>query len=658
MQSCHVLFVAFLLPALAAAAEVTPVQKVLEMMSAMKTKGEDMKADEEKVYAEYKEWVDDETTKHTFEIRTADMNIESLTAFITKTDSDVAQLADAIQDLDNEISRLEAEKKDATDERNSEHEEYLALQADYAESVDALGRAIQEMSKQDYSRPQAEMLLQQLAKTTPGMKRVLAAFLQQSAHQDGAPAVAAYEFQSGGIIAVLDGLLEKFKKELDDVESQESNQAHNYDLEMIHLSNVIAKSKSDREEKSATKARKMEASAKAKGELADTKAEKAEDQKYIQDMTATFEAKTRTYEANQEVRRNELEALAKAIEIISAPDVAGSYAGHINLVEVTSKGSASFLQMRRSSRRVSVRQHAAEYLQRRAKSLSSKVLLSVAAEIAGNPFEKVVSMIQDLIAKLKEEAAAEADHKAWCDDQLHKNKLKRDKRTASVEKLSAEIEALAGQIAEMGQEIETLAAQQAELTKAMAEATEQRQTEKAKNEHAIADAQAGSEAVKQAIVVLREFYSSQAGFLQVRRQVPEMAAYKGMQNSKTGVVGMLEVIQSDFMRLEADTKSAETLAAREYDEFMTDAKADKLQKHEAEVKLKLDKDQSEFDKSQLSKDLAANEEELAKANEYYEYLKPNCLEVKVNYEDRVARRKEEIEALKEAYKILNSKPDA
>merc|ERR1719478_960545 len=189
----------------------------------------------------------------------------------------------------------------------------------------------------------------------------------------------------------------------------------------------------------------------------------------------------------------------------------------------------------------------------------------------------------------------------------------------------------------------------------MAEATEQRQAEKTKNEQTIADAKAGSEAVKQAIVILREFYSSQEGFLQVRRQVPEMAAYKGMQSGKGGVVGMLEVIQSDFMRLEADTKSAETLAAKEYDEFMTDAKADKLQKHNKEVQLKLDKDQTEFEKSQTEKDLAANEDELAKANEYYEYLKPNCLEVHVSYEDRVARRKEEIEALKEAYKILDSK---
>merc|ERR1719498_1293707 len=104
----------------------------------------------------------------------------------------------------------------------------------------------------------------------------------------------------------------------------------------------------------------------------------------------------------------------------------------------------------------------------------------------------------------------------------------------------------------------------------MKEATEQRQKEKAKNTDTIADAKAGSEAVAQAIVVLHEFYSKQA-FIQVRRQVPEMAEYKGMQSAKGGVVGMLEVVQTDFMRLEADTTSAESAAASEYNAFMKDA---------------------------------------------------------------------------------------
>merc|ERR1719235_270746 len=134
-----------------------------------------------------------------------------------------------------------------------------------------------------------------------------------------------------------------------------------------------------------------------------------------------------------------------------------------------------------------------------------------------------------------------------------------------------------------------------------------------------------------------------------------MAAYKGMQSAKGGVVGMLEVISSDFARLFADTKAAETAAQKEYDAFMKDAAASKKAKHDLEFKTSLKKDQAEFDKSETTKDLEATQAELDKALAYQEHLKPVCLEVHVSYEERVARRKEEIAALKEAYDILDQK---
>merc|ERR1719436_653156 len=176
------------------------------------------------------------------------------------------------------------------------------------------------------------LLLQNMAKTTPGMRRVLAAFLYQGGRGDGAPAVAAYEFQSKSILDLLGTLEKKFKGELDDLQKDEANKAHYYALEQIHLSDTIATAKSNREDKASLKAKTAADSAKAKGELEETKAEKAADEKQLADMTATFEAKTATYNENQKVRKGELEAISKAIEIISSPDVAGSYAGHINAV--------------------------------------------------------------------------------------------------------------------------------------------------------------------------------------------------------------------------------------------------------------------------------------------------------------------------------------
>merc|ERR1719389_874312 len=367
------------------------------------------------------------------------------------------------------------------------------------------------------------------------MKRALAAFLSEGrADDDGAPAVSAYKFQSQGIIAVLEGLLKKFKGELDDLQTDESNKAHYYGLDQIHLADMIAHNTADREEKSALKAATAADAAKAKGDLAETKEEKAADEKQLADMKATFEAKTATYKENQVVRKDEIEALSKAIEIISSPDVAGSYAGHINEALVQQGKAVSLLQVGAAKRRSAAQQLAVAFLQKKAGALSSKTLARFAMEAAANPFEKVIEMIKELLERLKAEAAAEAEHKAWCDEQLHNNKLKRNKQTALVNKLIAEIEEKSALIADLGQEIDTLVKEQADLAKAMEEATAFREKEHAENTATIADAVAGQEAVKKALGILREFYNSQTAFLQRQHQVPEMAAYKGMQTSKGG----------------------------------------------------------------------------------------------------------------------------
>jgi len=307
--------------------------------------------------------------------------------------------------------------------------------------------------------------------------------------------------------------------------------------------------------------------------------------------------------------------------------------------------------MTSSSRRALVKDRAAALLQKRAVALKSTTLMTLASEMKANPFAKVVDMIKELIAKLKEEAAAEADHKQWCDQQLMENKNKRNKKTTESEKLMAEIDEMNANIDTMAQSIQTLIQEQEDLTKAMGEASTQRTAEKTENKATIADAQAGAAAVKSALVVLRNFYDSQS-FIQ---QVPEMESYGGQQAGKGGVVGMLEVIVSDFVRLEAETKSAEAMGAAEYDGFMKDAEADKDYKHKTEIKTKLEKDQEEFEVSRSQKMLVGVNEELARANDYFEVLKPECIEVKVSYEERVQARKDEIEALKEAWKVLDSK---
>merc|ERR1719454_1200406 len=211
------------------------------------------------------------------------------------------------------------------------------------------------------------------------------------------------------------------------------------------------------EEKSILKAKRQKESEQAKADLAATQKELAEDEKTLADMTATFAAKSDQYKSNQEVRKGELEAINKAIEIISSPEVAGSYTENINLAQVK-----SFLQVRSAKSRVSSRNRVVAFLERKAALLSSENLKKLAKQAEMNPFDKVITMIEDLIAKLKEEAAAEAEHKKWCDEQLHDNKIKREKKTSKVNKLTANVEALTEDIADMTKKIATLQKEQAE----------------------------------------------------------------------------------------------------------------------------------------------------------------------------------------------------
>merc|ERR1719159_1841500 len=104
---------------------------------------------------------------------------------------------------------------------------------------------------------------------------------------------------------------------------------------------------------------------------------------------------------------------------------------------------------------------------------------------------------------------------------------------------------------------------------------------------------------------------------------------------------MLEVIQSDFARLEAETKAAEEQAQKEYDQFMTDSEVDKTQKtSDIEHKTKAKQDQTKS-MTEKKSDLEGTQKELAAALDYYEKLKPSCVDTGISYEDRVARREEE-----------------
>merc|ERR1712157_412292 len=292
-----------------------------------------------------------------------------------------------------------------------------------------------------------------------------------------------------------------------------------------------------------------------------------------------------------------------------------------------------------------LQQRAADFLRDRAGQLNSRILSALSVRVAGDPFVKVKKMIKDLIVRLMEEANEEAEHKGWCDTELATNEQTRKEKTEAVEVLHAEIDQLEASIAKLTEEISDLTAAVAELNAAMAKATKLRAEEKATNLATIKDAGEAQTAVAQALTVLKEFYAKAGDATALIQQTPPSifeSPYTGMQSEKGGVVGMLEVIESDFARLEAETTAAEATAQKPYDSFMTDSKVDVAAKSkDIEHKTAKKQDQNQAMTTKKS-DLEGTQKELDAALAYFDKLKPSCVDAGVSYDARVARRKEEI----------------
>merc|ERR1711981_1223561 len=117
-------------------------------------------------------------------------------------------------------------------------------------------------------------------------------------------------------------------------------------------------------------------------------------------------------------------------------------------------------------------------------------------------------------------------------------------------------------------------------------------------------------------------------------------------------MGMLEVILSDFARLQTETQESENSQADTYEKFMNESNEDVAVK-ETEIEHKSNKkDTTTENISELNKNLKLTQTELDKALDYYDKLKAECVDTKVSYEERVQMREEEITSLQEALKVL------
>jgi len=645
--------------------QTNPIEKVIEMMSELQQKiiGEGEAA--QKVFDEFSEWCEEESKNLQFEIKTGKAQAEELTATIEKAVSDIKAGEEAIEELAAKVATAEADLKAATEIRDKEKEEFLAVEAELVDTVDALERAIgileREMAKtggaaflQATWQKNANNIVAALKtvmqsvsiSSSDGAK--LTAFIQsqqQSEDTDaeyGAPDPAVYKSQSGGIVDVLNDLLADAEGQLSDARKKESNLQNNYEMLKQELEDIMKFSGAEMDKKKKANAACAETKATAEGDLEVTNKALAEDIKQLAETHQECMTKAQDFEAETASRAEELKAIAAAKKVIT--EMTGG---------ATSQ-TYSFLQVTTSSRlrtRADLANfEAVKYVQKLSETLHSAALAQLAnrmnaaarmgAAAGEDPFAKVKGLIAEMIERLLKEAAEDAAHKAYCDKEMSETKAKKEELTDEITAINTKIDMMSWNSARLKEEVAVLSKELADLAKSQAEMDKLREEENTAFVKNKAEMEEGLEGVKLALKILREYYAK------------EDKAHKAAEGAGAGIIGMLEVIESDFSKGLAEMIAIEEEAAAAYEKQTKENEIAKTTK-EQDVKYKT-KEAKSLDKqvAELSADLEGLQTELDAVLDYWKSLTEQCIAKPEPYEERKKRREAEIAGLKEALAIL------
>jgi len=351
----------------------------------------------------------------------------------------------------------------------------------------------------------------------------------------------------------------------------------------------------------------------------------------------------RVHEEETAGRAAELKALAAAKKLI-AEKTGGA--------EEAEYGSASFLQIRShlASRADLVTFEVVRFVRDLADRQKSQSLAQLASRVASaarisagageDPFAKVKGLIEDMLERLTAEASADAQHKAFCDKAMRETNAKKDEKTAEIAKLTTRIDQASAMSAQLKEETAALQKELAELAASQAQMDKMRKEEKAAFVQNKADYELGLEAVKLALNMLREYYDN------------GKQAQGAAKGAASGIIGLLEVIESDFSKSLAEVEATEETAEKEYvaqtkeNEIATASKEQDV-KYKTEHAAKLDAAVAD-----MTTDREGVQNELDAVNKYLEELDDMCISKVEPYEERKRRREAELAGLKQALAIL------
>merc|ERR1719443_738637 len=452
--------------------------------------------------------------------------------------------------------------------------------------------------------------------------------------------VVAFESSSGGILDTIADMQEKAEASLSSTRKDEMEAAHAYAMVKQSLEDEISVAKKMLSEATLTRSTTTEELNTAQASLSETKTTLEADEKYLEELKQSCTTKATEWAARQKQASEETAAIQKAKDILSEG------------VKVFLQTSSHTRLQSETEASLDARSQVVSILKKLARTENSYALAQLASQARSDPFGKIRGLIEEMIAKLTDEAAEEADQKSFCDEELSESKAKQADLSGKLDKTSARISKAEAGKAKLLEEIKVLETEISEMDAGQAEATKVRQEEHEEYLKASKDFKDSAAAVAKAIDVLNEYYSS-AAFVQVAAKQPDASFGGAKGDVGSTIVSVLEVAESDFPSLLAESEADESAAQEAYDKLTQENAVTKATKT-GDIKAKTSEvKQIEVALGNYKENKATVTEELDAVLAYLDKLKPQCETKVMSYADKKAKREQEIAGLKEALTILS-----
>jgi len=438
-----------------------PIRRVVTMLQMMTKKVETEGQKEEELFEKFMCYCKSGKADLEQAVSDAETKIPKLEASIKELDATIGQLAADIEKA--KADRAEAKKAvaEATSLREKEAAAFAKASSDMKTNLAAMEKAISAISSGMGGAFLQTNNANALRKLSVDMdmssvdRDVLSSFLSES---------AGYAPASGQIVGILKQMKDTMSTDLADTTAAEEAAVKDFDGLVAAKEKQINALTQEIEDKTARVGDGGVKLSEMKEDLEDTEESLAEDKKFLAELEKGCATKEDEWAGRCKTRTEELLALSETIKILNDDDA-------LELFKKTLPAPA-LIQIQENSKEMA--RTALGALQS-SKSKDYRLdLVSLAIKGGKVSFDKVIKMIDDMVALLGEEQETDDNKKDECESNIDKTEDKHKQLNVEIADLDKATEETKENIATLTDEIAALTQGIKDLDKSVAEATENR----------------------------------------------------------------------------------------------------------------------------------------------------------------------------------------